>query len=187
VQAAGRCNREGKREKKGKVIIFEPKEGKLPTGSEYRQAFDETKNLLKRENLNWDDPSIFQQYFRRLYQGLNTDAQEIQKYRRSLDFPEVAERFKFIEDDTTAVIIEYSDRATQLVKKIRRYGFKPGDMAKLQPYLVNLRDREFKQNKELTEEIAPGVWLWQGNYDKELKGISVAADAIIRDPADLIF
>lgn len=187
VQAAGRCNREGIRQDKGQVIIFEPKDGKLPPASEYRQAFDETRKILKGENLDWNDPAIFQTYFRRLYQGLNTDAEDIQKYRCSLDFPEVAKRFRLIADETTPVIIEYSDRATDLVTKIRRYGLKPGDMAKLQPYLVNLRIREFNQASELREEIAPGVWLWLGAYDRNLKGISIGSEAIVRDPADLIF
>lgn len=185
VQAAGRCNREGKRSQKGQVIIFQPQEGKIPPG-EYRKAVDETAQLLNRENLDWDDPGIFQEYFRRLYQGLETDVQEIQKYRAALDYPEVAARFRLIPDDTTSVVIEYDDRASNLVTKIRRRGLKRGDLQTLQPYLVSLRSREFQQSEELRELIAPGIWLWQGNYDP-IKGIAIGDEAIIRDPSDLIF
>lgn len=184
VQAAGRCNREGRRPQKGQVTIFRPEEVHLPPG-EYRKAFDETTILLQRENLNWDDPAMFDDYFRRLYQGLALDAKDVQKYREVWDFPEVAARFKLIPDDTTPVVIEYDDHASEHVRRLRRYGLRPGDMKALQPYLVNLRNREFKETEDLHEPIAPGVWLWQGGYDLK-KGISIGNTAIVRDPADLI-
>lgn len=191
VQAAGRCNREGKLKDlqdnliKGQVIIFRPQDGKIPPG-EYHKAFKETTILLQREDLNWDDPSIFETYFRRLYMGLDTDAQEIQKYREVFDFPEVATRFKLIPDDTTLVVIEYDDRARDLVHRIRRYGLRSGDLKALQPYLVNLRSHDFRETEELRELIAPGIWLWQGNYHST-RGIAIGNAAIVRDPADLIF
>jgi CRISPR-associated endonuclease/helicase Cas3 len=185
VQAAGRCNREGRRPEKGQVIIFRPQDGKLPPG-EYRKAFEETNILLQRENLDWDNPSIFATYFRRLYMGLNTDAHEVQKYREVFDFPEVAAQFKLIPDDTTPVVIQYDDRAHSLVHRIQRSGLRSGDLKALQPYLVNLRSHDFRETEELRELIAPGVWLWQGNYDRK-KGIAIGNRAIVRDPADLIF
>ncbi len=185
VQAAGRCNREGRRPEKGQVVVFRPQDGKMPLG-EYRKAFEETDILLRRENLDWDDPVIFDEYFRRLYQGLDFDAKGVQPYRKTRDFPEVAARFKLIPDDTTAVLIgDYDDFVQDRVQRIRRYGLRSGDLRALQPYLVNLRDREFRETEELRELIAPGLWLWHGGYD-EKKGISVGASAILRDPADLI-
>jgi CRISPR-associated endonuclease/helicase Cas3 len=188
VQAAGRCNREGRRVEKGQVIIFRPQDGKIPNG-EYRKAFGETDILLKRENLDLDDPAIFETYFRRLYQGLDSDKKEIQKYRHfeTLDFCKVAERFKLIPDDTTSVLIDYDDRASELIQTIRRYGLKSGSFKKLQPYLVSLRNHDFKKTEELRELLSPGVWLWQGGYDKKLKGIAIGDQAIVHDPADLIF
>ena len=185
VQAAGRCNREGRRSEKGQVIVFRPQDGKIPNG-EYRKAFTETDILLNRENLDWDDPSIFETYFRRLYQGLDTDAKKVQDYRKVFDFPEVAERFKLIPDDTTSVLIEYDDRATELIQSIRRYGLSGGNFKKLQPYLVSLRNHDFKKTEELRELLAPGLWLWQGAYDPK-KGIAMGDQVIVRDPADLIF
>jgi CRISPR-associated endonuclease/helicase Cas3 len=186
VQAAGRCNREGRRLEKGQVIVFYPQDGKMPHG-EYRKAFEETSILLNCENLDWNDPSIFEDYFRRLYQGLNTDAQEVQKYRAAYDFPEVAARFQMIPDDTTAVLVEYDDRAGEIVQQVRRRGLRAGDVRSLQPYLVSLRNRDFKTTEELREEIAPGIWLWLGHYDRRLKGIAIGDEAIVRDPADLIW
>jgi CRISPR-associated endonuclease/helicase Cas3 len=184
VQAAGRCNREGRRPEPGQVIVFRPQAGKVPPG-EYRKAFEETAILLNREGLDWNDPAIFATYFRSLYQGLDPDQENIQDYRKNLNYPKVAEKFRMINDDTTAVVIEYDDRARDLVQRIKRYGLRPGNFKALQPYLVNLRSREFQETEELREAIAPGVWLWQGNYHRT-KGIAVGEDAIVRDPADLI-
>jgi CRISPR-associated endonuclease/helicase Cas3 len=185
VQAAGRCNREGRMSEKGQVIIFSPQEGNLPPG-EYRKAFEETLILLKREELDWNDPGIFKDYFQRLYQGLELDTNQVQPYRHNFDYPEVAKRFKLIPDDTTPVVIEYNNQVSQLVHRIRHYGLRSGDIKALQPYLVSLRSREFRETEELRELIAPGIWLWQGNYDRR-KGISIGDMAIVRDPADLIF
>jgi CRISPR-associated endonuclease/helicase Cas3 len=183
VQVAGRCNREGKLGK-GNVIVFQPEEGKVPPG-EYRKAVDETIRLLKRKNLDWDDPSIFAEYFQSLYQGLETDGKEIQKYRASFDYPKVAEEFKLIPDDTTPVAIAYDDRAIEIIQRIKQRGLKSGDLKALQPYLVNLRSREFKQTEELREQIAEGIWVWNGNYDS-MRGIAIGDKAIVYDPADLI-
>lgn len=194
VQAAGRCNREGKLKDlqgsliKGQVIVFRPKEGKIPKGSPYEKAFEETSILLSRENLEWDNPNIFDEYFRRLYMLVDKDVKKIQHDRFDLKYPDVAAKFRMIDDDTTPVVIEYDDRVRSLVHRIRQYGLRSGDLRALQPYLVNLRSREFRETEKLQlhELIAPGVWLWNGHYDNR-KGIAVGDAAIVRDPADLIF
>ena len=182
VQAAGRCNREGKLEK-GEVVIFNPQDGKVPSG-EYETAVYETTKLLTRKNIDLHDPNIFTEYFQLLYQDLNTDKKEIQKARQSFDYPEVARNFKLIRDDTTPVVINYQDCATEIIQRIKKRGLRSPDLRALQPYLVNLRSHEFKQTAALREPIAEGVWLWQGTYN-ELKGIAIGKEPILYDPADL--
>ena len=184
VQAAGRCNREG-RENKGRVVIFDPNEGSTPKG-EYDTAIAITKNILKSPDLDLDSPAIFEQYFRELYKNVAKDKQGIQEFRKNLNYPKVAENFKFIKDDTTPVVIQYDDRVRDLLRLIERRGLLSGDWRSLQPYLVNLRNHEFKQAEELRREIAPSLWVWHdGNYDP-IKGIGIGNRAIAYDPADLI-
>jgi CRISPR-associated endonuclease/helicase Cas3 len=183
VQAAGRCNREGKPGFKGRVVVFQPEEGSTPPG-EYATAFAETANLLK-QNIDFDDPEIFRPYFENLYQGISTDKEKVQEVRKHLDYPETAKRFKLIPDDTQPVVIEYDDRASRLIREIERQGLRSYHHRALQPYLVNLREREFKQSAEVRREIAPGIWVWEGGYD-EVRGISLGGAAIVRDPFDLI-
>jgi CRISPR-associated endonuclease/helicase Cas3 len=182
VQAAGRCNREGN-ETKGRVVIFQPEGGRTPPG-EYATAVAETANLLK-QHPDFDNPEIFRPYFENLYHGIDTDKEKVQDSRSAYDFPETAKRFKLIPDDTESVVVEYDDRARKLLREIQRLGMKPYHHRALQPYLVNLREREFKQAAEVRREIAPGIWVWEGGYDK-VRGICLGGAAIIRDPFDLI-
>ena len=55
VQAAGRCNREGLLPGKGRVVVFRPKDAKLPGGA-YRAATDISSRLLDQlsaDDLSW--------------------------------------------------------------------------------------------------------------------------------------
>jgi CRISPR-associated endonuclease/helicase Cas3 len=183
VQAAGRCNREGNGATKGRVIVFQPQAGRTPPG-DYATAVAETANLL-RQYPNFDDPTIFRPYFKNLYQGIDTDKEKVQEARQRLDYPETAKRFKLIPDDTQPVVIEYDEQAKKLIREIQQIGLRSRHHRALQPYLVNLREREFKQAVEVRREIAPGIWVWEGGYD-EVRGISLGGAAIIRDPLDLI-
>lgn len=182
VQAAGRCNREGNSEIKGRVVIFRPEAGSTPPG-DYATAVAETANLLKQQP-DFDNPEIFRPYFEKLYQGINTDKKKVQDSRQSFDYPETANRFELIPKDTQPVVIAYDEGASKLIREIERHGLKSYHHRALQPYLVNLRDREFKQAAEVRREIAPGIWVWEGGYD-QVRGICLGGAAILRDPSDL--
>jgi CRISPR-associated endonuclease/helicase Cas3 len=199
VQAAGRCNREFTRDAEAsQVVIF--KGGKVPPDSAYRTAIDQAESLLKRaryrQQLDTNDPELFERYFREVYKGVPPDTENVQTYRKEMDYGEVASRFRLIKDDTTPLIVKYySNKGQRLIEKLqqqaRRFGDFKIDYRKLQPYIVNLRHREFEKAKSehLCEELAPGtgVWVWTGNYDRVLKGILRGDDAIpYSDPADLI-
>ena len=186
VQAAGRCNREGKMDVPGRVVVFEPEEGKVPRG-EYAAAFGEAKTLLNRADMDLHDPGIFREYFRLLYQDVPTDQAGIQKLRREFDYPEVAQRYRLISDPTTSVIVRYpqheSDRGDleNLLRRIRYAGIRGGDHRRLQPYVVSMFEHEFERRRGYTEEISEGVFVWNGDYD-DLRGI----EDVSLDPADLI-
>jgi CRISPR-associated endonuclease/helicase Cas3 len=170
VQAAGRCNREG-RLTEGRVVVFRPESGGMP-GGEYRTGAHLAANILRRGD-DLHDPGVFREYFTRLYQSSDTDAEGIQDLRRNFDYPTVAERFRIVEDAQTDVIIGYDARAAALVERIRGEGaLRPGDLRRLQPYAVGLFDRDFARLADRREEIAEGVWAWRGEYDN-VRGIVV--------------
>ena len=105
IQAAGRCNREG-RLQRGRVIVFDPAEGKLPRGS-YSTGRGITQALINRGQLDPDDPSVATTYFRQLIDAISTDPKSIQPLRRELNYPLVAERFRMIEPSETVIITNY--------------------------------------------------------------------------------
>lgn len=181
VQAAGRCNREGERKAKGRVVVFAPAEGGLPRG-EYKTAADIARTHLAHPDLNLHAPDIFRSYFNELYRSVGTDREQIQELRQALDFPEVAARFRLIKDETVPFVVCYDSAADQLVRRIRATGVMAGDHRRLQPYLVSVFLSEARAVMNIAEEIAPGIRLWPGGYDP-LRGLTNMA----LGPEDLFF
>ena len=173
VQAAGRCNREGKMQGKGRVVIFELIDGKTPTG-EYGKAVQETRQLLQESELDLHSPDIFENYFQRLYQIEERDKHGIQDLREKRDYPEVAQRFRLINDNTMPVIIRYNAEVATILAEINRRGLWSSDRRKLQPYIVNLPRYEFQKSTTRTE-LVPDLWAWDGTYDP-IRGIPMGHD-----------
>lgn len=66
VQAAGRCNRNGRLAELGRVIVFQPEEGKLPPGS-YRTGTDISHNFMQVAEFDFHDPAMYRRYFEDFY------------------------------------------------------------------------------------------------------------------------
>lgn len=181
VQAAGRCNREG-RLASGRVIVFCPEGGRSPRGA-YRTGLEEARVLLE-EGVDLNDPEVYTRYFRRLYQGVDTDQRGIQALRKDMNYPEVAARYQLIADDTIPVVVRYRPEVDDLLREART-GVSRSLIRRLQPFLVNLFHWEFRdaQAAGLVDEIASGFFLWRGSYDP-VKGL--VALQVAHDPADLI-
>jgi len=107
VQAAGRCNREGRMPQPGRVIVFRPETGKLPPG-EYVSGTQITEGLLKYAAPDaLFDPALYRTYFERLFPITELDKEKIQEHRSHCDFPEVAKRFRLIEEETVPAVVRY--------------------------------------------------------------------------------
>ncbi|MEW6421254.1 MAG: CRISPR-associated endonuclease Cas3'' [Deinococcota bacterium] len=110
VQAAGRCNREGKLAQ-GQVIVFRPEDHRMPRGDyEVRECL--AASLLKDEP-NLHDPAIFGPYFRDVYSRVSTapkvkilgGEKDFFAAHAGLYFAQVADAFQMIEGDMLPVII----------------------------------------------------------------------------------
>lgn len=177
VQAAGRCNREGRMEY-GTVYVYRPVEGKLPPGV-YRLATARTNEILSDadENRLATDPEIFANYFSLLYRDQNT-GQEIEDHRLRFNFETVARLSKVIPDEGTPVVVPYkgeSGAAMAIVNEIRERrdprSFSRNDLRMLQRFMVNLRidDFSFFKSRGLAkpifglnkngEPIGPSIWV----------------------------
>lgn len=128
VQAAGRCNREGKLSNKGCMVVFLPtrkheKENIYPPGG-YKEAAETTATLLRmieneanvnrisREKaFNIFTPEIFNRYYKLLYDL--TGATDLDKnlddaiQRRS--FIDVAKSYRLIDKNNISILVPYPD------------------------------------------------------------------------------
>lgn len=186
VQAAGRCNREGRLEA-GLVRIFEPDEGARPAGA-YRTATSHAERMLRAGDLDFNDPGTFPNYFACVYRDVELDAERIQPARARLDFPTVAGRFRLIRNDSVPVLVPH-DRAA--VADVCCQAQAEGHVARslwrrAQRHSVAIRRRELDEalKEGLAHEVVPdsGLYRWTGGYDPVL-GLTGAGP----DPADLIW
>lgn len=119
AQAAGRCNREGRLPGMGRVTVFDPVEQgswrrRYPTFA-YYQAAQVTRTLLTAHgDIDINDPAVFHDYYRRLYDLGSTEMldRDLDYAIQSLDFPAIARHYRLIEQDAIQVLVPYSARRT---------------------------------------------------------------------------
>lgn len=128
AQAAGRCNRHGKREA-GKVVVFELAEDTTHCYPDpaYARAAQVTRVLLNESESGLDisSPETFRSYYGRLFGIEMTDMEKnaVVKACRSLDFPEVSEQYRLIPDAQISILVPY-DRAAY--EALREEAFREG-------------------------------------------------------------
>ena len=187
IQAAGRCNREGSLEK-GRVIVFRPEGQGSPPGA-YRTATQVAQEILGGGMDDLDNPKTAQEYFRRLFQTMPTDRERIQERRGHFDFPEVAQRFRMIDDDTESLVItdygteEERQRVGGALRSLRDGAGGRYLLRELQPYIVSVRTRKANdlRQKGLVGPIANRIGVWRGRYDP-VRGLMEAG----MNPDDLV-
>lgn len=184
VQAAGRCNREGRLDGFGRVIVFEPAEGGMPSGA-YRTGADETRIMMNEGAVDLNDPSTFARYFRRLYGSLPADRDGIQASRARHNYETVSEQFKLIDDDSISVLVRYhgagvageahhAEIVADLISEIEQAALQGRSsrlralLIRAQPYLVNVRRTALGRyaSQGLATELTDGLWRWDGGYDE---------------------
>lgn len=159
LQAAGRCNREGKQDIGTTYVFSLAGEHNLPPG-----FITQTNNARKAldNNLDWFAPETMKQYFKQLFFRSKTfDKANIAQllYKPELQFETAAQAFKLIDDDSVAVIVNWKksmDYVSQLLKEGMSYSL----MKKLAQYSVNVRQNDFKKlvASGVVEEILQGIY-----------------------------
>lgn len=144
LQAAGRCNREGKQGICSTYVFSLGKEHPLPTGF-ITQTNNARKGMGKQHD--WFSPEAMTSYFKQLHARIdNFDEKQIQKllYKPECEFEEAARQFHLIDDQTISVIINWNgsiDLYQQLITQGPSYSL----MKKLAQYSVNIRERDFEK------------------------------------------
>jgi CRISPR-associated endonuclease/helicase Cas3 len=198
AQAAGRCNREGKlnaKGKLGKVVIFNGIR-KAPPGI-LRKACDVACRMIDGGMGNLMSHSAFDAYFSEFYRAansldnesiINALAPEAPSLR--IQFRKAAEAFKIIDDSAQrAVLIRYKegDALIDLLKTAKKTckGFEVKLLRQLQRYTVNVYTNQFSvlNNRESLEEIIDGVYALKCSVEYS-KQTGLLIDDMSCDPLD---
>ena len=148
LQAAGRCNREG-RQKLCKTYVFSlSKEHPLPPGF-ITQTNNARINMGQQQD--WFAPEAMTNYFRQLHSRVdNFDEKQIQVllYKPECEFEQAANRFCLIDDRTISVIINW-EKSINLYQQLISEGPSYTLMKRLSQYSVNIRESDFKELKRI--------------------------------------
>ncbi len=159
LQAAGRCNREGKL-KMGNTYVF-CLEKNLPTG------FMTLTNNARLDMMDVIEDKFsseaMSEYFRFLYSKATTfdkpDMCHLLESPREMMFKKASKDFRLIDDSTTSVIVNWK-KSIDLVKKLKEEGLSYDLSKKIAQYSVNIyqHDLQLLQQAGALEEIWENVF-----------------------------
>ena len=146
AQAAGRCNREGKRlTEESFVWIFQP-EAQWKAPSELGLLSGVMRSVVRQHASDLLSVEAITDYFSEVYQlkGAELDQRRILAMHHnagsSLNFPfqTIAAKFRMIETHMQPLIIPFDDEAERLIDSLRHADQIGGLLRKLQPYTVQI-------------------------------------------------
>ena len=160
LQAAGRCNREGK-DDIGNTFVFCLAAERKPFGS---MADANNARLNLPESSDWFAPSVMKTYFQQLYCRKNTfDKKDIKHYLYKGDelcFETAAKEFKLIDDDSVNVIVNWGN-SMELVEELKDSGYTYILMKRLAMYSVGVHRSDFNKLIKIgvVEEVLEGIYV----------------------------
>lgn len=186
AQAAGRCNRNGRRPATESVVQVFRLEGTNLSGERQRRVAM-ARSVLR----NHDDPlslDAVRGFFKQVYwaEGEGLDAEKLMSLHEEravdwlFDFAEIALRFRMIDDASDPVLIPFDDEARRLIGVLRSLEDRPPRdvMRKLQSYVVGLRTRE------LAGLLASGAVQAVGRHERLFE---LVATELYSDDVGLLF
>lgn len=149
IQAAGRCNREGRRKvESSKVFIFRFEEREIVLGQ--RQQIDVAKSLIV-DDRELADMETVTKYFEMLYhiKGDSLDKKKIldefTNKNAKYNFAKVGKEFKLIEQNTKTIFIKCEDAAKEISQELQNKGFTRAGMRKVSRYCITVYDQTFEK------------------------------------------
>lgn len=112
VQAAGRCNRNGRLKGGGRVVVFEPKcdEGALYPSASYKRAALVVKQMLADDGkIDIDSPKSVEDYYAKLFCGVKCKP-ELETAIKGESYGDVAASYRIVDNDAYSLIVPWSGR-----------------------------------------------------------------------------
>ena len=149
AQAAGRCNREGRLEGKGRVVVFVPPEP--PPVGHLRKGAQACISTLHGQHADPLARALFATYFRQFYSTVDLDSKRIVPMLKvepktlGVQFRAAADAFRLIDDQDSATVVvryaEHHDEIEKLLGMLAAEGPTRWLMRKLQRYTVSIHKR----------------------------------------------
>ena len=160
LQAAGRCNREGKLDICKTYVFSLSKEHALPPG--HLSLCNSARKNMNGE-YDWFSPEAINDYFLQLYSRIESfDSKNIRGllYCTEQMFETAANEFKLIDDSTKPIIINWKE-SIELIESLKKEGPLYNIVKELGKYSVNLRKKDFDQmlKEHCIEEIIEGFYV----------------------------
>ena len=147
IQAAGRCNREGKRDaEESFAYVFQFEDRENVPGQQL--SIDVSKMLLQEE------ADIFsidgaERYFETLYhfRGESLDKKKILEefQNKRYNFAKAAEEFRLIEENTFTIFVGKEKEAEELLWQIKNQGYTKAGIRKASQYCIQLYESDAKE------------------------------------------
>ena len=193
AQAAGRCNREGRMDGKGRVVVFVPPE-KPPLGH-MRKGADACISTLRGQAHDPLARALFERYFKEFYHSVDLDAKgvvsllQVSPATLAVKFRSAADAFRLIDDkDSAAVMVRYAAHGEEIDKLL---GILAADgpqrwlMRKLQRYIVTIPQRQATQ-MHLRGDLSlplPGLYVMVNSDNLYSNILGLVGDADLYNPS----
>ena len=172
LQAAGRCNREGKRKLCVTYVFSLAKEHNLPPGDISKAN---NARLALKQNSDWFAPETMANYFRQRYSREETfDKKGIKDYlynHTAIMFETAAKEFRLIEDGSIPLIVVWKN-SLSLVEQLKEKGPSYTLMKQLAKYSVNVYPsvKEALLQAGAVKEVTEGIFVvdQKAQYDEQL-------------------
>lgn len=190
AQAAGRCNREGRRAlESSEVFVFQTPEWKAPP--EMAQLAAPMRSILRTHSGDVLAPAALKRYFQQVYndRGPDLDGNGILKLHREtkhFDYPfqNIARAFRMIDSHMLPIIVPFDDTARDNLDLLRRLPENmsvAGPAKKLQRYVVQVPERAFGRLVKLGAVAPISPERFGGQFYK------LVAESLYSDSAGLNF
>ena len=152
AQAAGRCNREGRRARDtSEVLVFLPGNPDWAPPPELKQYAEKAREVLRQFEAQPLAPEAIQRYFSLLYWQKGSQALDVPDLLGqltasrfdSLPMETLAAKFRLIDSVQMPVIVPYDDKARDALRALEHAQGSVGLARSLQPYLVQLPRQGF--------------------------------------------
>lgn len=178
LQAAGRCNRNGKARWADSIVEVFSLEGRIPDS--IRQQADAARYIMGKYE-NWESLEAIEEYFkfwRKLRGKENLDRKKIMEKVERFAFREIAESFRLIENDTYTVYIPWEEEGKSLIREFQKGRCDRKLFRRLGRYSVNVYKPHYRELLRLGDvELVQGtaVLMNEELYD-EAAGLAFSAE-----------